>query len=385
MRAGQVIHIGNSKRIAAHLLAVAAILCKVCVRLFCRRAQQNRVVILEPFGLGDVVSHEPLVRLLIERHWDVTFCGAAEWRSLFPGIPWVNAEIAWGRHARGEKYKGSAYLSRRFRSFLFSLRQTASGGIGIDTRGDIRSVLLLYLAGCREVLTLSNYLGSDLQMPGAVGTIVGFQPDQPRWASNVRFAERLTGESGSSSGPAFPHLRSQNGRPMRRLCLMPVAPWPGKWWVPARWQELVTVLKGQGWDLFGLAGPGQRGLAVQQLGDGVEVTECTSVQDWANQLQKAAFLVTLDSGPMHLAAALDIPVVALFGQGQLPLWAPPHPRSEVVTHQSDPDFRVCAPIEANTAIGQEFMRRITVDEVLAAIDRLAAGRTQGSATLRRPT
>jgi len=154
------------------------------------------------------------------------------------------------------------------------------------------------------------------------------------------------------------------------MCVMPVAPWPGKLWLPDRWQQVTHALRQRGYEIHGLSGPGQSGLAKAQLGAGVEVTECTSVQDWAKHLQAGRFLVTLDSGPMHLASALNIPVVALFGQGLLPLWAPPHADSEVVTHQSDPDFRVCAQIEANTAIGQEFMRRISVSEVLAAIDRL---------------
>jgi ADP-heptose:LPS heptosyltransferase len=75
---------------------------------------------------------------------------------------------------------------------------------------------------------------------------------------------------------------------------------------------------------------------------------------------------------MHLNDAIGRPVVALFGQGSLPLWAPTHPDSVVVTHQGDPDFRLLAPTEANTASGEEFMRRISVAEVLKAVVGLMA-------------
>jgi ADP-heptose:LPS heptosyltransferase len=74
---------------------------------------------------------------------------------------------------------------------------------------------------------------------------------------------------------------------------------------------------------------------------------------------------------MHLADALGIPVIALFGQGKLPLWAPSGQQSRIVTHQDDPDFFLCHPIEENTAFARQFMDRISVAEVLAAVEALS--------------
>jgi ADP-heptose:LPS heptosyltransferase len=73
---------------------------------------------------------------------------------------------------------------------------------------------------------------------------------------------------------------------------------------------------------------------------------------------------------MHLADALGIPVVALFGQGRLPLWAPSGRRSCLISHQSDPDFQLCHPIDTNAHLGRKFMSRISVEEVLSALKRL---------------
>jgi hypothetical protein len=47
------------------------------------------------------------------------------------------------------------YLKRQFRELLGQLRKAGRGCVGVDTRGDIRSIILLYLAGCRRVVTLS--------------------------------------------------------------------------------------------------------------------------------------------------------------------------------------------------------------------------------------
>ena len=153
---------------------------------------------------------------------------------------------------------------------------------------------------------------------------------------------------------------------------MPIAPWPGKWWQPARWASVISTLRERGYEVVALCGPGQSALTSGQLHSEVSIHECGSVAEWSRELAQLNLLVTLDSGPMHLAEAVGTPVVALFGQGLLPLWAPSHPGSEIVTHQGDADFRVCLPAGANIANGQEFMRRISVEEVLEAVARALA-------------
>jgi ADP-heptose:LPS heptosyltransferase len=381
-RPSQVIHIAFAKQIASFLLALAALFLRVWRAFVARRAPESSrptVLLIEPFGLGDVISHEPLIRALRGHGVEVTLCARAEWRPLFPDLRWVNSEIAWGRHARADKYVLSDYLSPEFRKCFRELRAAARGAIGIDTRGDIRSVLLLYLAGCRQVITLSHYLGSDLKMPSFVGQIVESSAELRRWELNLRFAAALQASGNVPGPPTFPHFIARHKDGARRTAgLIPIAPWKGKWWPEAKWRALVAQLVARGIKPAGLCGPGQRDLTRQQLGNGIDAIECGSVAEWANRLQQFAFIVTLDTGPMHVSDALGIPVVALFGQGSLPLWAPSHPQSIVVSHQSENDFRICAPIEAHTAHGEEFMRRISVEEVLAAVDRIIAGQAHAA-------
>jgi hypothetical protein len=42
----------------------------------------------------------------------------------------------------------------------------------------------------------------------------------------------------------------------------------------------------------------------------------------------------------------------------------------VVSHQADADFKPCHPLEENWEQGARFMRRITVAEVLAAVEQV---------------
>lgn len=357
------------------LLGIAACLLRLvtaAMSLFGARAKgENRVLLLEPFGLGDVVTLEPLVRALRSSGFQVTLCARDEWKALYEGqVSWISAQIPWARLSAKAKYRFEDYFSTGFRRLLRELRAAGKGGIGLDTRGDVRSVLLLYAAGCRRVITLDNYLGSNLRILSAAAMQVASERGLRRWELNLKFAERLNlPQQRESNAPRFEQLAPGVRSPSRgRIGLMAVAPWKGKWWRQSHWRELQAVIVKAGYAPLGLCGPGQAAQARDQLGE-TQIIECHSIEDWAVELRGCDAVVSLDSGPMHLADALDVPLVALFGQGLLPLWAPSRSTSVVVHHQGDGDFVPCQPTDENTERGQVLMDRITVDEVVMALRR----------------
>jgi ADP-heptose:LPS heptosyltransferase len=274
--------------------------------------------------------------------------------------------LPWATHEEKAKYRLSAYFAPEFRQFLRRFRSAARGGIGVDTRGDIRGVIALYLAGCPRVASLSHYLGSDVAVPAFAARVIPFDADCRRWEMNARFLEMLDagGVAGRIAPPSFPHLAG-SARAGQVAGLVAVAPWTGKLWVPERWSELIAALREVGFEAVSFCGPGQETLAREQTG-GVPTTFCRSIEDWARTLSRCRLVVTLDTGPMHLADALGVPVIALFGTGLLPLWAPSSGQSVVISHQDAPDFAVCQPVEENTGLGRKFMGRISSGEVIEA-------------------
>jgi ADP-heptose:LPS heptosyltransferase len=208
-------------------------------------------------------------------------------------------------------------------------------------------------------------------MAGLAAKLVPFDNTLRRWELNASFLPALDphGDFRRVTRPRFPHLIQRKSR--RRAAVMPFAPWAGKLWPRDRWERVIQALTEDGWEVLALCGPKQTAAAREQVGPGVRITECGSIESWAQEFNECAFVITLDSGPMHLADALDLPVIALFGQGKLPLWAPSGERSVVIAHR-DADFFVCHPITANTALGQKYMNMITPAEVLTAVREVTA-------------
>jgi heptosyltransferase I len=379
----QVIRISAFKRLVSAFLNVVAMLLRVANTL--RKSRPQRVVVLEPVGLGDMITLVPLVRELLERRFEATVAAKPEWRPLFPdraGLTWVNTRVPWASQDEKIKYQPSLYFQEPTRGDLKQLRAVAPGSIGIDTRGDVRCAILLYWAGCKRVISLSTYLGTDLRIPRLAAEIVPFDNNVRRWVLNLRFLCALDASPNLDRvpPPRVDHLIRK--QPNHRVALIPVAPWAGKLWPAERWKAVANALVELGWAVVVLCGPNQMGKAREHVGTELPIFENSSLEQWAEQFNRCTLVVTLDTGPMHLADALDVPVIALYGQGKLPLWAPSGSRSIVLAHQDSPDFFVCHPIEENTHLGQKFMNKISVEEVLEAVAKLTGNierRTAGMA------
>lgn len=335
----------------------------------CCRADAKRVLILEPFGMGDVISLEPMVRALRQNGMEVTICAQSRWRQLYDdSVDWLDVDVPWATYQDKAKYALGGYLGGRFREFRRRLRSVAKGAIGIDPRGDVRSILLLRLAGCSRVVTLSCYLGSDMVVPPDCAERAYFDSSVPRWRNNVLLAEKVLEKTLSLSPPAIGHLPKARSS-KRRIGVVAVAPWAGKLWPSARWKELRQNLEADGFSVVALHGPGQMAVTREAIGAAADLRECRSIAEWSDSLASLHALVSVDTGPMHLGAALGLRVVGLFGQGLLPLWGPAGEQCVALHHQDEEGFQPCHPIEKNAPEGARWMEKITVEEVMQALRR----------------
>ncbi len=121
--------------------------------------------------------------------------------------------------------------------------------------------------------------------------------------------------------PAVAEAVARRWRPEghRWIALHPGARWPTKQWPAERYAETVrrlsAELPGFRFVILGGATPPGLGRQVAASADGrcLDLTGQTSLPEMIEWLRRSELLVSNDSGPMHVAAALGRPVVALFG------------------------------------------------------------------------
>ncbi len=97
--------------------------------------------------------------------------------------------------------------------------------------------------------------------------------------------------------------------------LNPGAGWGAKRWPAERYGQVARELAKDGLCSLVNYGPGEEDLAVivEAAGDGAARKISCSVSELIALTRRARLLIGGDTGPMHLAAALKVPVVAIFG------------------------------------------------------------------------
>jgi heptosyltransferase II len=89
----------------------------------------------------------------------------------------------------------------------------------------------------------------------------------------------------------------------------------------------------------------------------------TTLAQLIDQLRECRLLLTNDTGAMHLAAHLGVPVVAIFGSTEDRLTGPLGTASRVMRHHA-----VCSPCFLRECpLDFRCMNSVTVDEVTAAV------------------
>ena len=96
------------------------------------------------------------------------------------------------------------------------------------------------------------------------------------------------------------------------------ARWPTKRWPTASFAEVADRLRQEGWGaVVMIGGPDERtdvaAVSAMMKTPAIDLAGATTVGLLPALLSKASLLMTNDSGPMHIAAAVGTPVVALFG------------------------------------------------------------------------
>ncbi|MCX6997260.1 MAG: glycosyltransferase family 9 protein [Kiritimatiellaeota bacterium] len=145
----------------------------------------------------------------------------------------------------------------------------------------------------------------------------------------------------------FPRRELAAGHP--RIALIPRSRWPAKNWPVPNFIAAASALREKTGATFFLVGAledrAAGGAIAQALGAAaVDLCGKTSLVELGSLLHEMDLVLTVDTGPMHLAAALGRPVLALFGPTDPRRTGPYGPRHRVLTAED----LACRPCYADT-------------------------------------
>jgi heptosyltransferase-1 len=154
----------------------------------------------------------------------------------------------------------------------------------------------------------------------------------------------------------------------RIAILNPAAGWPAKQWPADRYGELAKKLAACGFRALVNLGPGEDEIGaavIDASGKKAETISCTIPQLIA-LTRHASLFVGGDTGPMHLAALLGVPTVAIFGPTDPARNGPYYECTAVVRSP------LSATSYSHVNRPDPGLMSITVDEVMAAVEKVLA-------------
>ncbi len=248
----------------------------------------------------------------------------------------------------------------------------------IDLTDADRSALLSWLSGSPMRL---GYNSED-RWRGLLYTQV---VDADRFAMHtVRYhlkAMETLGLTGQPPAPLLtvaPEARREADRLLREVgmdgarpfvCLHPGARWWFKAWPADRYAALADLIQTDTATQALFLGSDQERSLERRITDGMKtpfrsLIGKTSLKALAAVLERAMLMVSNDNGPMHMASALHVPVIGLFGPSDPAVWGPWG--DEHRTFYKGLDCRACFHPDCFRG-EQNCMRLITLHEVWEAV------------------
>jgi lipopolysaccharide heptosyltransferase I len=369
-----------------------------------RNKEFKRILLIKPSAVGDVIHALPVVAKLRQRYpnaridWMLTphiadlvgnhpaISNVVLFQRQAYGRPWRDWSKSTGDFARfmvqlhEANYDLVLDLHGQFRSAFFALVTGASTRIGFDRpRERVRragrdlpdQAFVHGWTGAREgswlaythrirMTTLDTHAAERYLL---LGDMLGFPPGPPDFTVPVPAAAHQS----------VNRILENNGLSGKELAVLaPGTLWETKHWPAEYFAEVAGYFLKMGWGVV-LAGSGKDRAVCQKVSglapDVVDLSGKTKVSELAALISRAAMCVTNDSGPMHLAAALGAPLVAIFGPTDS-IWVGPYGQPDSVLRAG----LACSPCYLrrikDCPFGHACMKQVTPALVIQRIERL---------------
>ena len=342
----------------------------------------RKILIRSVNWIGDAVMTTPAISAIREHfpHAEIAILANALVSQLFSHHPGIDTIITFDRQGKHHGIAGRLRLAAELRKHAFDL--------AVILPNSFDSALVPWLAGIPARIGKGSD-GRTLLLSGRYNAAKGSPPcHEVEYYLNLMHCFGITGSS------THPHLFITSAEESRASALLaesgiqsddfvlginPGASYgSAKRWYPDRFAQVARRLADE-WSakvvIFG--GPGETGIATdiesRLEGTSVNVAGKTTVRELMALIKRCNFFITNDSGPMHIAAAFDVPLVAIFGSTDHTGTSPYNSKSVVVRNNVE-----CAPCKLRECpTDHRCMTTVTEESVINAAlelaDRLQCG------------
>jgi lipopolysaccharide heptosyltransferase I len=351
-----------------------------------------KILIVKTSAIGDVIHTLPALLSLRDHYRDAHIAWLVEEAAadIVVGHPALDRVLVARRKTwLADLRSGRVLLALRELARFIRLVRDTRYDLVIDFQGLFKSALWVFLArGVRKV-------GFDRGMQRAELSHVPLNERVPPVDMNRHAIERgllllqgigIPAKQIRYELPIFPEheaeatmlLRTAGiGEQDRVVAVNPMARWPTKLWEPSHVAAVADRLERQGIRVV-FTGEAQDRSSIDEICRLMTSESCrldgrTSLKTLAAIYRRAQVLLTTDSGPMHLGAAVGTSVVALFGPTAPWRTGPYGPQHSVLRTGIS-----CSPCFKKKCLTKEYeeracLKRVGVDEVVQAVlDKLAA-------------
>ena len=338
-----------------------------------------RLLIVRLGALGDVVHAIPVAAALRRAFPQarIDWLVSAKHREILDLVPVIDRRLV--INDRGGASGGA--------SLAAAVRELRRGrhDVAIDLQGLIKSALLARASGAPRVLGFSSRYAreraarlfyTEAHDPGRGGL---YDPRETRHVVDINLgvltllgitAARAEFPIDEPPSDAARVVRDRTGG--RYALLNPGAAWPNKRWPPERLAAVAIDLRARhGLSSVVLWGPGEEALAaavVAAARGAATASPPTTIADLAALARGAALMVSGDTGPTHIAAAVGTPIVGLYGPTRPARNGPLSPLDVTVSRDA-----VCRCHHLRRCrLDRMCLLDVEVPEVIAAVDRRLA-------------
>ena len=293
----------------------------------------ERILIVRLSSMGDVIHSLPAAAMLraafphatlgwlIEERWAELLCTLS-----FPRAGARSPQRPLVDHVHPvslKRWRQSIFSPQTWERIAAGLSDlhAADYQVAIDFQGAVRSAILARWSGAPTVYGATQPRENAASM-WYTRTILARGPHVVQHAASL--AEGLIGDPAPLPAPQFPCDPIAESAVDLRLhelgihdfaILNPGAGWAAKQWPADRYGDVARALAQDGLKPILNFGPGEEPLAraAEAASGGAAVALSFPISELIALTRRARVFIGGDTGPMHLAAALGVPVVALFG------------------------------------------------------------------------